>query len=154
MPTARGKKGVSVWVSYVLLMMLAVILGTFYFNWMKGYTLETVDDIAGRSDYITICEGTGIWVKNICQNTQTLNMNITNSKDLKIDEIMVRTISVYNDPQATTRNLTLRPAKTESIDVLKQDITKQAEIMPVIYKGKKRIICSSRKITINDIPFC
>lgn len=154
MLVVKYKKGVSVWISWVLVMMLAVILGTFYFGWMRTYAIETVDDIEERSEYITLCEGTAVWVKNICQNTQTLNMNITNSKDLKIDEVMVRIINVFNDPQTSTRNITLRPGKTESIDVLKQEITKQVEVIPVIYKEKKRIICSSRKVTISDIAFC
>ncbi len=151
---SRNKKGISVWIAWVLVMMLAVILGTFYFTWMKGYTTETVYDMQERSEYITICESTGLWVKNICQNTQTLNMNITNSKDLKIDEVMVRITDVYGDPKVSTRNITVWPGKTESMDMLKQEITKQIEVIPVIYKDKKRIVCSSRTTTISSIPFC
>lgn len=148
------KKGVSVWISWVLAMMLAVMLGTIYFGWMKDYTIDTVDDMQERGDYITVCEGSAIWIKNICQNTQTLNMNITNSKDLKIDEVMVRIINAYNEPQTNTRNITLTPGETKNIEVLKQEITKQIEVIPVVYKNKKRIVCSSRKVTLNNIGFC
>ena len=155
MPRKRlCKKGISLWVSWVLVMMLAVILGTVYFGWMRDYAVETVDDVQERSDYITVCESSGIWVKNICQNTQTLNMNITNSNDLKIDEVIVRTINVYGDPTTDIRNVTLIPGETKNIEVLKQEITKQMEIIPIIHKDSRRIICSSRTVTMTGIGFC
>jgi len=50
----KGKKGVSVWVSYVMLTAVVVSIGVVVLNWSRSTTEETVEDIVERGDALTI----------------------------------------------------------------------------------------------------
>lgn len=150
-----GKKGVEAWISWVLLMGLGVALGTVYFAWMRGYTQETVIvGIGGKSEFLTTCEGVAIMVKNVCQYTQTLNMNVTNTKDLKIDELMFRIYDIHLNADVRETNITIRPGKTQSVNMVKQGIVQDIEIIPVVHKGSKRLVCEERRVTEQNVKFC
>jgi len=51
-------------------------------------------------------------------------------------------------------NISLDPEKTKNVVVVKQGVLIRAEVMPIIIVGKKRVICQSRKVAIEDITFC
>ena len=150
----KSKKGISVWVSYVVLIALVVSIGFFVLRWSRGLTEETVEDIVERGDALTTCQLAGVDINNLCQNTQTLNMDVTNSNDIKVIGLWIRMFDIYNKPQTTSRNFTLSPQKTKSVVVIKQGLIKDAAIMPIVKKGGKRIICESRKIAFEDIIVC
>ena len=150
----KGKKAISVWVSYVLLTALVVSLSFFVLRWSQGLTEDTVEDIVARGDALVICGKTGIDISNLCQNTQTLNMNVTNSNDVKVISVQARMFDIYNMPQTFSRNATIEPHKTKEVSILKQGIIKKAEIIPVVKNDKVNIICLSRKVDFEDIPVC
>lgn len=149
-----GKKGVSAWLSWVLLVALAVIIGTFVLQWTKSQATETVEDMVEQGDILTLCQEAGLAVNGYCQNTQTLNMNVTNNNNRKVDALIVRGFDIYNNPQGGQKNISLDPEKAKSVVVVKQGVLKRAEIMPIITVGKKRVICQSRKVVVESIPFC
>ncbi len=149
-----GKKGVSAWLSWVLLVALAVIIGTFVLQWTKSQATETVEDMVEQGDILTLCQEAGLAVNGYCQNTQTLNMNVTNNNNRKVDALIVRGFDIYNNPQGGQKNISLDPEKAKSVVVVKQGVLKRAEIMPIIAVGKKRVICQSRKVVVESIPFC
>ena len=148
------KKGVSEWLSWVLLVAFAVIIGTSVLNWSKGHTTRTVEDLTEKGEFLTLCQETGVAVGGYCQDTQTLNMNVTNNNNRKVDAVVMRGFDYYNRPQGGQKNVTLDPEKTKNVVVVKQGILVHAEISPVIVVGKKRVICQSRKVTLENIPFC
>ena len=149
-----SKKGVAEWISYVMLTALAVSLGALVLHWSRSTTEETVDDIVARGDALTLCEASGIDVSGLCQNTQTLNMEVTNTKDVKIESIQARMFDIYKRPQTASRNITILPQQTKSLQILKDGILKKAEIMPVVKKDSKRIVCQSRALSFDDVPVC
>ncbi len=149
-----SKRGISVWVSWVLIMGFAVALGVFFFAWIKGFAIGSSGEIAERSDRITLCDSVSIRIDKLCQDTQTLNMNVTNSNSLKTDELIFRFYSIYEEPELRSTNFTLRPSETKNLMLVKQGIVKQAEAIPVIYKDRKRIICENKRVTVTGIPIC
>ena len=150
----RSKKGVSEWLSWVLLVALAVVVGTFVLQWSRGNTTKTVEDLVEKGNILTFCQETGIAVNGYCQDTQTLNINVTNNNNRKVDALIVRGFDIYNNPQGGQKNISLGPEKAMNVVIVKQGVLKRAEVMPIIIVGKKRAICQSRKITLESIPFC
>jgi hypothetical protein len=154
MKMMKNKKGISVWVSYVMLTAVVVSIGILVLTWTRSTTEETVNDIVERGDALTTCAATGIGVNNLCQNTQTLNMDITNTNDIKLEGLWIRMFDIYGLPQTSSRNVTIAPQKTKNVQLIKQGIIKEADIMPVVKKGKQRILCESRKLNFGTIPVC
>lgn len=150
----KGKKAVSVWVSYVLLTALVVSLGTIVLQWSRETTQETVDDIVEKGDSLTACAAAGMDIKDLCQNTQSLNMNVTNTNEVKLEGLWASMFDIYNMPQTSAINITIQPQKTKGVDILKQGIVKRVEFSPFVSKGGKRIKCLSRKVSFDSIPVC
>ncbi|MBS3133396.1 hypothetical protein J4470_04740 [Candidatus Woesearchaeota archaeon] len=150
----KSKKGVSVWVSYVMLTAVVVSIGFFVMSWTRETTEETVQDIVERGNALTTCSSSGVDINNLCQNTQTLNMDVTNSNDIKVEGLWLRMFDIYNRPQTSSRNVTIAPQATKAVSIIKQGIIKDAEIMPIVKSGDKRIICESRKARFEGIAVC
>jgi hypothetical protein len=149
-----NKRGISVWISYVMLTALVVVLGFMVLVWSRSTTQETVDDIVARGDALTLCGVSGVDVIRICQDTQTLNMDVTNTNDVKVIGLWARMYDMYGEPQASSRNLSIGPQETKSIQIIKQGIISQVGIMPVVKKGNTLIKCQSRTVTIEPVPVC
>ncbi len=150
----QGKKGIAVWISWVLLVAFSVLIGSVVLNFTRSHTTATVDDLTEKGEVLMLCQETGLAVNSYCQKTQTLNMNVTNNNNRKIEALVVRGFDIYNNPQGGERNISLEPDKTKSISVVKQGVLKRAEVMPLIIVGKKRVVCQSRKITLEPVEFC
>ena len=150
----KNKRGIEVWLSWVLLVAFSVLIGSIVLQWSKAQTTKTVDDLTEKGEILTLCQETGISVNSYCQKTQTLNINVTNNNNRKVDALIVRGFDIYNKPQGGERNISLEPEKTKSVAIVKQGVLKRAEVMPIISVGKKRVVCQSRKITLEPIGFC
>ena len=137
-----------------MLTAMVVAIGFFVLNWSRGFTEDTVEDIVERGDALTTCQNSGIDIKNLCQNTQTLNMDVTNTNDIKIEGLQFRMFDIYDRPQTSSRNVTIDPQKTKSVKVIKQGIIKDADIFPIVKKGDQRIICTSRTVEFENIVVC
>ena len=148
------RKGVSVWISWVLLVALTVMIGSFVLQWSKSQATKTVEDITEKGEILTLCQETGLAINSYCQNTQTLNINVTNNNNRKVDSLLVRGFDIYGNPDGGSRSISLEPEKTKPVAIVKQGMLKQAEVMPVIIVGKKRVVCQSRKVMLENIEFC
>jgi len=143
-----------VWISYVMLTALVVSLGFLVLAFSRETTEETVEDIVVRGNALVRCGLTGIDITNLCQDTQTLNMDVTNTNDIKVEGIWVKMFDIYNLPQTSSWNLTIMPQKTKEVKIIKQGIIKDADISPVIKNDKKTVICQSRTINFQDVVVC
>ncbi|MBI2141106.1 hypothetical protein HYU16_01645 [Candidatus Woesearchaeota archaeon] len=149
-----GKHGISVWISWVLLVALSVMIGTLVLQWSKSHATKTVEDITEKGEVLTFCQETGVAINSYCQNTQTLNINVTNNNNRKVDSLLVRGFDIYGNPDGGSKNISLEPEKTKAVVIVKQGVLKQADVMPVIIVGKKRVVCQSRKVLLETIEFC
>lgn len=147
------KRGIAPYMSWVLLMGLIIILSLFMFSWITTQVDTSISYIEKGSDN-SLCEKLSLSINDACQNTQTLNMNVTNVNTLEIDQLRFRFFDLYDNPEFRTLNITIRPRDIESIKVLKQGTLKQAEIIPVIIKDKKIIVCNDKIVTLENINIC
>jgi len=146
-------RAVSPLLSWVILVGIAVVLGTFFFNWARSYTADVSKDITEKGDRAS-CDYMGMYVKGLCQNTQALYMNITNNNDLRIESFSFRLYDVHKNAEAKDRNITLIPGETGSLSIVKQGVLSEFEIIPAFFSGGKRLVCEGRGVRITSIPFC
>lgn len=150
-----NKKGISIWISWVLIIAFMAILAVFMFNWTSSFTTSQTDRL--KEVYNSVdCNFVTISIDGICQNTQILNMNVTNRKNIDVDMLIFRIYDIYGNPEAKEIEKFIRHGKTntETVKVIKQGITSITEVVPVVIKDNKKIICDERKITANNIKFC
>lgn len=147
------KKGLESYISWVLLLGLTVALSVFMFSWINSHAESSVEDMEERAD-TSACDDAGLSLKGICQNTQTLNMNITNIRELAISRINFRFFDLYDNQDSRSLNITIRPGDTERIEIIKQGTLKQAEIIPVITLENSIITCKKSMITAENIAIC
>ncbi|MEM4326009.1 MAG: hypothetical protein QXU40_01785 [Candidatus Pacearchaeota archaeon] len=79
----KNKKGVSVIISYVLLVIFAVIIGGIVFQWLKTYT---------PFQSLECPEGVSIMVENVVffTNTHKLSLNITNNGRFNLSGYLIK----------------------------------------------------------------
>jgi capsule polysaccharide export protein KpsE/RkpR len=150
-----GKKGVSIWISWVLIIAFMSIIASVMFVWTSGFTSQSTQRLKDVYNAVD-CNFVTVSIDGACQNTQTLNMNITNRKNIDIDELVLRIYDIYGNPETKEMSVFIRHGRTntETVKVIKQGVTSVVEVVPVVIKDNKRIICDERKITANNINFC
>ncbi|MBN2567407.1 hypothetical protein JXB02_04970 [Candidatus Woesearchaeota archaeon] len=149
-----GKRGIALWTSWVLLMAFALIISTFMYNWIFSYTSGTTEELRERAFNAEGCEDIGISIDSICQNSQTLYMNITNTKNIVVKQLVFRLYDLYEEPQIRRTNITLRPKATELVRIIKQGFVRDVEVIPVTYLDNIEIICLNRMTEHRDIGYC
>lgn len=148
------KKGITMWVSWVLLMSFAVVLSVFMYDWIFGFTSGAANELEQRTYAAEGCDDISIVIEDICQDAQTLYINITNTKNLRIKQLIFRIFDIYDEPETKTRSIDIFPGRTETLEVLKQGRTGRLEIVPVSRKGSSNIICNDRVVYEEDIATC
>ncbi|MFH1182628.1 MAG: hypothetical protein V1702_06745 [Candidatus Woesearchaeota archaeon] len=150
----RGKKGIEAWISWVLIIGFSIAVGALVMRFMTGFATGTVEEMIERDNQQKLCDSAAISVKAICQNTQVLNINVSNNGNLRIEELLFRMYDIYTVPQVTYKNQTINTEKTLRVAVVKQGVISQVEVMPVVQEGKKRYICQNKKVTKSEVAFC
>ncbi len=149
----RNKKGVSLYISWILLMLLIISLSAIMYNWYSQRAERSADILKEQSTE-DVCNKVGILIENICQNTQTLNINISNSRDIKVNQLIFGLIDIYKDPETKKVNITIYPGETEQIEIIKQGTLYQVDVTPVVVVDKITNICSNSKVFKNNIAQC
>lgn len=149
----RNKKGVSLYISWILLMLLIISLSAIMYNWYNQRAERSADILKEQSTE-DVCDKVGILIENICQNTQTLNINISNSRDIKVNQLIFGLIDIYKDPETKKVNVTIYPGETEQIEIIKQGTLYQVDVIPVVVVDKITNICSNSKVFKNSIAQC
>ncbi|MBI2133755.1 hypothetical protein HYU11_03680 [Candidatus Woesearchaeota archaeon] len=150
----RNKSAASQWLSWVLLVGLAAVLGIFMLNWIRDTASTHTEDLKLRAERATLCTNIGVRIDGLCQNTQTLNMNVSNNNDAGIKSILVLMIDIYGDPQLRETNITILPEESKELKIVKQGIVQKIEVVPSTYLGNKRIDCQEKRVATEIIPIC
>ncbi|PLW79523.1 hypothetical protein C0585_07300 [Candidatus Woesearchaeota archaeon] len=153
MRLTRSKKGVSIYLGWVLLMAFMVSLSTLVYFWMSTHVEEQAEKIVERSDE-NLCEFTSLSINGFCQDEIFLHLNITNSNDKRIESLKFQLFDLYDEPMENELTISLKSSGSESIKILKHGTLSQAEIIPLIEKDQREILCESSKLILNDIDFC
>ena len=147
------KRGISLYVSWILLMMFIISLSAVMYNWYHQRA-ERSTEILKEQSTEDVCDKVGILIKDLCQNTQTLNTNISNTKDIKINQLIFGLIDIYKDPETKKINITIYPGETEHIEIIKQGTLYQVDITPVVVTDGITNVCVNSKIFKTIIAQC
>jgi FlaG/FlaF family flagellin (archaellin) len=150
---AGKKRGMSQYVAWILLVALAVVLGAIMFSWTRSYAQRQVDSLESRSDDV-LCNSIGIGVDGLCQNSQTLNMNVSNTNNLRVDELEFLIIDLYGNSEKKRIDLKIATGETLRVSVLKQGTTASARITPIFRKNNAEIVCQTAGVTAEQIMQC
>ncbi len=149
----KSRRAVAAYISWVLLLGFAIAISVFMYSWINSQVDKTTVSIEQRSD-TALCDDVLLAVKNSCQNTQTLNMNISNIKLLGISGLKFRFYDLYDNQDSREISISLRPGDTEDVEIIKQGTLKQAEIIPITSQDNKVVTCTESTVTLQDIKFC
>ena len=148
-----GKKGVETYISWVLLIALAITTSIFMYVWTTS-SVESSMEYVIESDNKGICQDVGISLVNVCQNAQTLNMNVSSTNIQGISGLKFQFIDIYDNVESRSRNISIRPNELKEMEVIKQGTIKQVEITPVITTNNQIITCIKRMISVENIRVC
>ena len=151
------KKGVSEWVSYVLLTGFVVVLAAFVYSWMTSYTTQTTSDVKERVFNSELCDLMGVSV-NACINTstsQSLYINVTNRGDLRTTRLVFRFLQLngtsIQDMYDIETDSIVKPQYTKSFNATMLNLTwlvnsgTKVEVVPATEKEGFLVVCSEKK---------
>ncbi len=149
----KGKKAIEAYIGWIFLIGFSIVVSTFMYSWINSQVQNSVQGIEQRAD-TSECDSVGLTLNAICQDTQTLNMNITNIKLLTISGMNFRFFDLYDNQDSRSINITISPVDTKKINIIKQGTLKQVEIIPIIKQNNKIITCRKSMITSENINIC
>lgn len=156
-----NKRGVSLWIEFVLLMGFAVALSIFLNDWMRDYTTNTAETIVERHYNTELCDGIAVSIDAACQANSTpinLYINVTNRGNLRITKQIVRiydNITTLANWEVIENTQLIRPGRMKRIsNISSLDYIGYIESVPVTEKGDLEIVCSEKKAFINSVKNC
>ena len=147
------KRGL-MWISWILIVAFTITLGTFVAKWMTDFTKDQTSEFQDRTMNPSFCQDTGVSLDEICQNPQTLNIKITNRKELKVNKLLFRVFDIYGNPATREKNVSMSPGDVERLVILKQGTTEKVEIIPFTNKNLNDIMCPESSVTALNISYC
>ena len=111
------KRGVSIYISWILLMSFVIIISVIMFNFMKGFAEGHAENIKERAISSIECDSVAVTIDNACQNTQNLYINITNRGDIKVNRLLFRLYDLYYEPQTDEKNISLLVGRYNSKEI-------------------------------------
>ena len=149
-----NKRGVAVWISWVLVVAFAALIGSLVFKWMIVYVKEQTVQIEERVYDESLCEDLSLVVKDLCQKDQKLNFKLLNNGFLTVDRLIFRMFDVENNPFVVEQAIELSPGRTENVEVIKQGHINNLEIIPVTIENNREIVCQQSTASFNEIEVC
>ncbi|MBW3012515.1 hypothetical protein KY311_04980 [Candidatus Woesearchaeota archaeon] len=149
-----NKKGLEVWISWILLVGLTVALGVVMYSWYISTTESTIESLQYVYDR-SECNNVAILLE-ACSQAQHLNINITNKLYTNVDEVIFRIHYTELDFDSVNRSARIKPGQKEDfrIPIDSGKTVSEVEALPVISSGNFRIICSSRLARVDSIATC
>ena len=122
------------------------------FGWIQAEAQSSASKLQERS-LLAYCNDMSISITDICQNSQTLNINISNTNVKRVDAIIVRLTDIYDNIEVKETNVTIIAFDDIQIDLIKQGTLRQVEIIPA-YDDEKRYICQNNIMKKVGIKQC
>jgi hypothetical protein len=149
-----NKKAVEIWISWILLVALAVATSVFMYSWFTGTTETAVESIQLVYDS-SECQSVSVSAE-ACSQAQTLYINVTNKLLLNVDGLMFRIH--YSDLSSELTNMTVRISPGEKKDyTAKLNVSKTFEsidVVPIIQTGKFSVVCTAKRTSIDTVSSC
>ncbi len=141
------KKGVSPYISWILLMAFVVAISAFMYSFMTDYANDTTTDIKKQVFNTDECRTISLNIVSACISSQTLNITLQNTGYIRIEGIDFRVYDEFNVPIHTNRTTTaLNPNRIKPMELnVGVSGVGLVEIIPVIEKENIEIICAEKK---------
>lgn len=149
-----SKRGVSAWISWVLLVAFMVTLSAFMYSFLAGFTKQSIEDVKEQVIDSKVCDNVGISVSACLKNSNLITITAKNVNYITVDKISIDLFDVFDRPQQKSKEFKLVSGNSKRFDLLKDGIIKEIHAVPVIYKDGKVIFCSNKEVRVYDIPSC
>lgn len=150
----KGKRGVSIWISWVLLVAFMVSLSTFMYYFFSDFAKQSIDDVKSRVVDSKLCDNVGISVSVCLKSTSDLTVTVKNVNYITIDKVSIDMFDVFDRPQQKSKEIKIVSGTSRSFDILKDGIIKEVHVVPVVYKDGKSIFCSNKESLIENVESC
>lgn len=151
-----GKRGVGIYVSWILIFAFAVALSALMYKFMIDYTKSSSKDIEKVVINTDDCKSVSLSIEEACFDSGDLRMVLKNRNYAKIDKMNFRFFDADNRPGST--NLTDIPLspnreKTITLGTGLSDVG-FVQVIPIIFREGYEIQCESKKASSTDITTC
>ncbi|MBW2999990.1 hypothetical protein KY339_04920 [Candidatus Woesearchaeota archaeon] len=145
----KQKRGVHIWMSWVLILTFAVVVSAIMLSFLREYAQSTSEEVRERVINEDRCSLMSVGISELVEkNPTTLNMKITNTQNIRVNQLVFR---LYSDRNIYIYelNTTIRPRHFKYIDVPKNGTIDTVEVIPVMFEDKFDIICNNKKVQAN-----
>jgi FlaG/FlaF family flagellin (archaellin) len=142
-----GRKAISPWISWVLLVAFAIILSALMYNFMVDYTESSTDDIKKIVYNTDECRMVSVNIDSACLSSQVLNITLQNRNYIRIDTLDFRYYAGRVPLHTNQTNLSMNPnrVKVVSLDTGVTSVTR-VEVIPHIVKDNTDVICAEKTV--------
>lgn len=165
-----SKRGVSLIISWVLLLGLAIALGMAIFSWAKIQTEKNVESTLNYVEGSMNCEQVSIGVSIInadpsCSGDKIETIKITNTGKLTIDAVIMRNI---DNPDVVDRSSFIEERDTKNFPLVPFEASEnigiwtligrvggvstgiaKVEFIPLLQEGDERFACTEKKVVVS-----
>jgi len=143
------KRGQNQYMSWILIFGMVIALSFVLYNWSINQARERTEEIETRTDPL-VCEQLGISVESTCQDFKSIKVNITNTKNVEIDSLLIRTAGLYQEEEnyleTNIISEKIRPGETKRIVILKKQTISKITIVPIAKRKNKDVYCEEQAI--------
>lgn len=143
--------------SWILLFGMVVALSFVLYNWSIEQATTRSEEIKSRTDPL-VCSQVGITIKGYCQDSKSLQVNVSNTNNYDVSSIQLRTVGLYpeEDDYLATKiiEFDVLSGDTEKLVTLKKGTLSQFTLVPIATREGKNVICEEQSITKEDIKQC
>ena len=144
-------RGQSQYLSWIIILTLIISISFVLYRWSVAQAQSTSEELQARSDPV-LCSDVDISVDSICQTFRTVEANITNVNNRRVDGIRYSGVGLYpDDPDyldSKTVYKTIDTGDDEHFSILKKVTLSQVEIVPIVKRGNRDIICEEKAETV------
>ena len=148
-----NKKGIAVFMSWVLLILIVVSLGVIFYSWARNYTKTTTTALV-TSDDTSMCDSASLYVEDSCQSQDLLYVDVENNGNVKFKGCVFSMVSLFGYTSYFRINKTVNVGNTKRFVVPKEGFIKQLQISPVLTINGKDFVCSKNSFSLLNISYC
>ena len=153
MKVFRGKKGVSLFMSWVLLILIVISLGMGFYAWARSYAQSSAGRLVSTQEKSS-CSSASLSITSICQTASLVYVDIKNTGSVEVKGILFSSLSLYDITNNFEVNQTIDVGETHRFAVPKQGVVQLFYASPVIFSNGNTVKCPTTEVSTDKIPFC
>ncbi len=149
----RGKRGVSLFMSWVLLIFVVISLGMGFYAWARSYAQSSSERLVVNQEKSS-CSSASLSITNICQTASLIYVDIKNTGSVEVKGVLFSSLSLYDITNNLEVNQTIDVGETHRFAVPKQGVVQLFYASPVILSNGDLVKCPTTEVSTDKIPFC